>query len=191
MRGFVFIFIIISYLYLKLFEWVKLLLIVCRQVLLLVFNWHSWEIYVYSLVALLKLGYFLVVGPIKHKQTVSSKTTCFRFLCFCFAVGKFGSVGGWFKHMCTGSCFFQNYLFQVFVSTFRFFLIWVSCRFWFKTCARGAASSETNDQLQAAKLANSTNSAATFPSYWPITFTCQDEQSNLERKNSKINRPCE
>ena len=58
------------------------------------FNWHSWEIYVYSLVALLKLGYFLVVGPIKHKQTVSSKTTCFRFLCFCFAVGKFGSVGG-------------------------------------------------------------------------------------------------
>ena len=50
------------------------------------------------------------------------------------------------------------------------------------TCAQRAVSSETNSQLQAAKLPNYTNSAATFASYWPITFTCQMNNPNCRNK---------
>ena len=172
MRGFVFIIIIISYLYVKLFEWVKLLLIVCRQVLLLGFNWHSWEIYVYSLVALLKLGYFWLSVQLNTSKQFRQKLPVSGFCVFVSLLVNLGQLVVDSNTCAQGAVSFKTTCFRFLCLRFVF-LIWVSCRFWFKTCARGAASSETNDQLQAAKLANSTNSAATFPSYWPITFTCQ------------------
>ena len=61
------------------------------------------------------------------------------------------------------SCFVKKILFLVFVSLF--FRNVGQLMVDFKTCKWRAVSSETDVQLQAAKLSNYTNSAATFASY--------------------------
>ena len=121
MRGFVFIIIIISYLYVKLFEWVKLLLIVCRQVLLLGFNWHSWEIYVYSLVALLKLGYFWLSVQLNTSKQFRQKLPVSGFCVFVSLLVNLGQLVVDSNTCAQGAVSFKTTCFRFLCLRFVFF----------------------------------------------------------------------